>query len=170
MVDDGGPLLPRQSGQPPELIRHVCDLVDLGGVEAARGPEQVEVPEEAEVIVHRLVDELGPPSALPDARSGDLPVPLHHDVHAVVGEQMRREADGLLDLALGLPWKTENERKIRPGRDAVFGQHACGPFERVAGRSFAHLSQALIVAALRSDKQTSRIRRDARDELMSADD
>ena len=49
------------------------------------------------------------PCVVPDARTGNLPVPLHHDVHAVLDEEVGGKADGLQDFFFGLPGQAQDE-------------------------------------------------------------
>ena len=100
----------------------------------------------------------GAARVLPDPRPGDLAVPLHHDVDAVLGEEVRREADRPLDLALGLPGQAENEGEVGAGRDAVLGEHSRRAFERRAGGALADPLETFVVAALGADQEPRGVR------------
>src|SRR5205085_2418911 len=55
---------------PLELLDHVADLPDIRRGELHAAPEHVQVPEETEVVVHRLVDDVTTAVVLPQAGAG----------------------------------------------------------------------------------------------------
>ena len=117
---------------------------------------QVEVPEEPELVVHRLVHPLGAAGLVPQPRARNLRVPLQHHTDAIAAQEVHGEGDGPLDVLQLLPWQPENEGEVRLVRHAMPFERPGGVLEDPAGRALPDAFQTGVVAALGAHEELAR--------------